>query len=185
MALTRRAFIRGLAAMTAALVGPWSIAGRTGQAATGLSPALSFLSPSEYHYINRMAKNIVPDGPVLDGTVDVAKNLDWFFAAQNASPDFLIMLRYLRLLRLVEPLLPIIERIAPLAYEDIISLKRTICFLGYYSDANGEADIAAEQRIVWPRIGYAGPKATGWMPPESEVQLDPALLSDRIGEQGR
>ena len=170
--------------MTAALVGPWSVAGRTGQAATGLSPALSFLSSAEYQYINRMTKNIVPDGPVLDGAVDVAKNLDWFFASQNASPDFLIMLRYLRLLRLVEPLLPIIARIAPLAYEDIISLKRTICFLGYYSDANGEADIAAEQRIVWPRIGYAGPKSPGWMPPEAEVQIDPVLLPDRIKEEG-
>jgi hypothetical protein len=184
MALTRRAFIRALAAMAAALVGPWSTAGRTGQAATGLSPALSFLSPAEYRYISRMAQKIVPDGPVLDGAVDVAKNLDWFFAAQNAAPDFLIMLRYLRLLRLIEPLLPVLELIAPPAYEDIISLKRTICFLGYYSDANGEADIAAEKRTVWPRIGYAGPKDPGWLPPESEVQLDPALLGDRIGEQG-
>ena len=184
MALTRRDFIKGAAAIAATIIGPWSITGRTGHAGTADTPDLKFLTPSEYSYINRMAQEIVPDEPVLNGVVDVAKNIDWFFAERNASPDFLIMMRYLRLLRLTEPVLPLIERFAPQTYEDIISLKRTICFLGYYSDANGEADLPPEERIVWPRIGYGGPKAEGWIPPDSEIQLDPATLVDRVEEDG-
>jgi len=184
MHVTRRAFIRSVIAATAALIGPWSIAHRKSHAATLISPALQFLTPGEYSFINRMAAQIVPDEPVIEGTVDVAKNIDNFFAEKNCSPDFLILLRYLRLLRLIEPLLPVVRQIAPLAYEDILSLKRTICFTGYYSDANGEAELPEEQRIVWPRISYGGPKPAGWHPPESEAQLDPALLPDRIEQEG-
>ncbi|HUT55224.1 MAG TPA: hypothetical protein VM658_17675 [bacterium] len=183
MPLTRRAFIRGTAAL-AAVVGPWSIAGRKGHAATTSSPALKFLTPSEYAYINNMAKEVVPDGPVLDGTVDVAKNLDWFFAERNTSPDFLIMMRYLRLIRLADPVLPLLNRLAPATGEDIKSFKKTICFLGYYSDANGEADMPPERRVVWPRLGYGGPKPDDWWPPDAEVRLDPSLLTDRIKEEG-
>ena len=183
MHFTRRAFIRSAFALTAALVGPWSIAGRKGHAATLFAPRLLMLTAAEYCFINRMARQIVPDEPVLNGTVDVAKNIDRFFAEQNGSPGFLILLRYLRLVRLAESVLPIIERAAPLVYEDITSLKRTICFLGCYSDANGEAELPEEQRIVWPRIGYGGPKPLGWQPPASEVQLDPSLLPDRVEQE--
>ena len=183
MHFTRRAFIRSAFALTAALVGPWSIAGRKGHAATLFAPRLLMLTAAEYCFINRMARQIVPDEPVLNGAVDVAKNIDRFFAEQNGSPGFLILLRYLRLVRLAESVLPIIERAAPLVYEDITSLKRTICFLGCYSDANGEAELPEEQRIVWPRIGYGGPKPLGWQPPASEVQLDPSLLPDRVEQE--
>ena len=183
MHFTRRAFIRSAFALTAALVGPWSIAGRKGHAATLFAPRLLMLTAAEYCFINRMARQIVPDEPVLNGAVDVAKNIDRFFAEQNGSPGFLILLRYLRLVRLAESVLPIIERAAPLVYEDITSLKRTICFLGYYSDANGEAELPEEQRIVWPRIGYGGPKPPGWRPPAAEVQLDSVLLPDRIEQE--
>lgn len=183
MNVTRRTFIRSAIALTAAVIGPWSLAARKSHAATLLTPALQFLTPGEYRFINRMARQIVPDAPVLEGTVDVAKNIDRFFVEKNASPDFLIMLRYLRLARLVEPVLAFLEWIAPPVYEDIVSLKRTICFLGYYSDANGEAELPEAGRIVWPRIGYGGPKPPGWQPPASEIQLDPALLPDRIEQE--
>ena len=183
MHISRRAFIRGAIAVTAAAAGPWSLAPRKGHAATLFTPALQFLTPGEYRSINRMALEIVPAAPVLAGTVDVAKNIDQFFAEKNASPDFLILLRFLRLARLAEPVLPFIERVAPLVAEDIVSLKRTICFLGYYSDANGEAEVPAEERIVWPAIGYGGPKPAGWVPPAVEVQLDPALLPDRVEQE--
>jgi hypothetical protein len=183
MALSRRSFIRGAGAL-AAVVGPFSLAGRQGHAATASTPALEFLTPSEYTYINNMAKVVVPDAPVLDGSVDVAMNLDRFFAKENTSPDFLIMMRYLRLIRLADPVLPLLNRLVPATGEDIESFKKTICFLGYYSDANGEADMPPEQRVVWPRLGYGGPKPDDWWPPDSEVMLDPSLLTDRIKEEG-
>jgi hypothetical protein len=180
MPLTRRAFMKGTAAL-AAVVGPWSIAGRKGHAATADSPALKFLTPSEYTYINKMARVVVPDSPVLDSTVDVAKNLDTFFAEQNTSPDFLIMMRYLRLIRLADPVLPVLNRLVPATGEDIESFKKTICFLGYYSDANGEADLPPEKRVVWPRLGYGGPKPDDWWPAEEEPQIDVTQLEDRVG----
>jgi hypothetical protein len=65
-----------------------------------------------------------------------------------------------------------------------MDFKRTIAFLGYYSDANGEADLPPEKRIVWPRLGYGGPKPENWWPPDREDQLDRALLVDRIKEAG-
>ena len=183
MPLTRRTFIKGAAAL-AAVVGPWSIAGRKGQAATADTPALKFLTPSEYKYINAMAQEIIPDEPVLNGTVDVAKNIDWFFAERNASPDFLIMMRYLRLIRLADQVLPVLARAVPATYEDVISFKRTISFLGYYSDANGEADLPPEKRVVWPRLGYEGPKPDDWWPPDADPDLNRSLLIDRIKEEG-
>lgn len=184
MGWTRRKFIKGTLLGAGALAGPWSIAGRRGHAATADVPALSFLTPSEYKYINSMARQIVPDEPVLEGTVDVAKNIDRFFANVNTSPDFLIMMRFLRLIRLADPILPVLDRLAPATLEDIISFKRTICFMGYYSDANNEANLPPGDRTVWPRIGYGGPKEKGWQPPDAEVLLDPAELVDRIEEQG-
>jgi hypothetical protein len=38
--------------------------------------------------------------------------------------------------------------------------------------------------VVWPRLGYGGPKPDDWWPPDSEVMLDPSLLTDRIKEEG-
>jgi hypothetical protein len=93
MALTRRDFLKGAAAIAATLAGPWSISDRRGHAGTADTPELKFLTPSEYSYINRMAEEIVPDEPVLNGTVDVAENIDRFFAEENSSPDFLIIIR--------------------------------------------------------------------------------------------
>jgi len=161
----------------AVVVGPWSLAGRARAAASGLA----FLTRSEYDYINRMAAEIIPDEPILSGKVDVAKNLDRFFAERNRSRDFLIMLRFLRLIRMADAALPLLRRVSAATAEDILSFKRTICFLGYYSDANGESDLPPEQRIVWPRLGYGGPKPDDWFPPDSETALDPAALVDRIG----
>ena len=80
--------------------------------------------------------------------------------------------------------MPLIRRISPLTAEDVESFKKTICFLGYYSDANGEADLKPEMRVVWPRIGYEGPKPEDWFPDAAEFQLAPALLPDRV-EDGR
>lgn len=159
----------------AAVVGPWSLAGRA------TASGLRFLTSSEYDYINRMARVIIPDEPVLSGTVDVAANIDRFYAEENRSRDFIIFLRFLRLIRLADPMLGIIGRVAPGAAEDILSFKRTICFLGYYSDANGEADRPADQRVVWPRLGYGGPKPDDWIPPDSEPQLDQSKMPDLIG----
>lgn len=184
MRLNRRKFIKGGAVVLATVVGPWSLAGRKATAATASTPALEFLGKTEYEFINAMAAEIVPDEPVLSGQIDVAANLDRFFAADNASPDFLIMLRYLKLIRLADPVLPLLGRVVPAIGEDIISFKRTICFLGYYSDANGEADVPAEERVVWPRLGYGGPKGEDWWPPDAEKQIDRSLLVDRIEEEG-
>lgn len=184
MTVTRRTFIRWTSLSLGALVGPWSIAGRKGYAATKDSPELEFLTPSEYRYLNKLAREVIPDEPVLSGEVDVAKNIDQFFAQTNTAPDFLIMLRFLRLIRLADPVFPLLQRISPLVAEDVISFQRTICFLGYYSDANGEADLPAEKRVVWPRLGYDGPKGEDWFPPDQEVQLDRSILKDRVQEEG-
>jgi len=184
MIFTRRTFLEQAALGLGALVGPWSLAGRKGFAATRDTPALDFLTPSEYRYINRLAREIIPDEPILKGTVDVAGNIDRFFAQTNTAPDFLIMLRFVRLVRLADPLYPILKAVSPMTAEDIISFKRTICFLGYYSDANGEADLPPEKRVVWPRLGYEGPKGDDWWPPDKEVQLDRSLLKDRVQEEG-
>ena len=183
MPWTRRAFIKGLSA-AGILVGPWSLAGRKGSAATADTPPLEFLTPSEYRFINKMTREIIPDEPILTGQVDAARNLDRFFARENYAPDFLVMFRFLRLIQLAEPALPLLARMAPATMEDIISFKRTICFLGYYSDLNGEADLPPEKRVVWPRIGYGGPKPEGWFPPEKEDRVDESLLKDRIKEAG-
>jgi hypothetical protein len=130
-----------------------------------------------------MAHEIVPDGPVLRGQVDVARNIDWYFGADNASPDFLVMMRYFRLIRLADPVLPVLRRVAPGTYEDIISYKRALIFLGYYSDANGEADLPVEKRVVWSRLGYGGPKGEDWYPPDSETLLDWSQLPDRVRKE--
>jgi hypothetical protein len=179
MGVSRRSFLKRAGLVMGAVVGPWSLAGRKVFAATAFTPALAFLTPAEYHTIRTMSFEIVPDGPVLNGTVDVALNVDKFFA-QNPSPDFLVMLRYMRLIQLAQPVLALIGRVAPATGEDILSFKKMICALGYYSDANGEADLPPEKRIVWPRIGYGGPKPDDWLPPDSEPQLDRSLLTDRI-----
>jgi hypothetical protein len=184
MIFSRREFVKGAVYGLAALAGPWSVSKRKARAAFADTPALRFLTPAEYRYINRMAREIVPDEPVLTGRVDVGANIDWLYAEDNRAPGFLVMMRLLRLIRLAGPVLPLLKRAAPPTYDDIISFKRTIVFLGYYSDANQEADLPPEERVVWPRIGYGGPKPDDWWPPESEDQLDRSLLKDRIGEQG-
>lgn len=176
--MKRAAYVLG------AVAGPWSIAGREGHSATSDTPALEFLTPSEYSYINQMAREVIPDEPILTGQVDVALNIDRFYARTNTAPDFLIMLRFLRLIRLADPVYPLLKKLVPLTAEDIISFKRTICFLGYYSDANGEADMPPEDRIVWPRLGYGGPKPDDWWPPDEEVQIDRSILADRVKEEG-
>ncbi len=184
MSFSRRRFIKSAAMVAGAMVGPWSLAGREARAAVGAAKTLSILTRSEYNYINAMAREIIPDEPVLNGQVDVAGNIDRFFAMDNSSPDFLVMLRFLRLIRMADPVLPLLRRTSPFIHEDVISFKRTICFLGYYSDANGEAEISPAERVVWPRIGYGGPKDDDWWPPDQEVQLDPDALTDRIKEEG-
>lgn len=181
MGITRRDFMKTAVLTAGAVVGPWSISGRKGYAATGNTPELKFLTPAEYKLITKFSKEIIPDEPILNGQVDVALNLDRFFAG-NTSPDFLVMLRYLRLIRLADPVNGLIRRLALATAEDIISFKKMLCALGYYSDANGEADLPPEKRVVWPRIGYGGPKPPGWKPPFSEPQLDKSLLIDRIKE---
>ncbi len=179
MALSRRLFLKRAGLVMGTIVGPWSLAGRKGFAATAGTPQLRFLTPAEYNTIKNMSLEIIPDEPVLNRTVDVALNVDKFFA-QNPSPDFLVMLRYMRLIQLAQPVLGLVNRLVPATGEDIRSFKKMICALGYYSDANGEADLPPEKRVVWPRIGYGGPKADDWMPPDSEVQVDKSLLVDRI-----
>lgn len=179
MRLDRRRFLKTIASTLGALIGPFSLRGRKGFAGDERTPELLFLTPKEYHTIRKMSFEIIPDEPVLTGQVDVALNVDRFFA-QNPSPDFLVMLKYLRLIQLAEPMFGLISKVSPATAEDILSFKKMICGLGYYSDANGEADLPPEKRIVWPRIGYGGPKPEDWFPPEKEVQLDPALLVDRI-----
>jgi len=181
MAISRRDFLKTAALTAGAIAGPWSIAGRKGFAATSGTPELKFLTPSEYKLINKFSLEIIPDEPVIKGQVDVALNLDRFFA-NNTSPDFLVMLRYMRLIRLADPVKGLIGKLAPATAEDIISFKKMLCALGYYSDANGEADMPPEKRIVWPRIGFGGPKPVNWKPPFSEPQLDQSLLIDRIKE---
>ena len=184
MRLSRRTFITGAAAALATLLGLWRLGWRKAHMATVSAQPLKFLTPSEYRYLNAVAQEIVPDEPVLRGQVDVARNIDWYFSADNASPDFLVMMRYLRLVRLAEPVLPVLMRIAPGTHEDIISFKRALIFLGYYSDANGEADQSPEKRVVWPRLGYGGPKGADWHPPGGEVQLDRSQLADRVRKEG-
>lgn len=184
MEWSRRNFLGTVAAAAGAVAGPWSLAGKKGSAATADTPALSFLTPGEYRFINSMAREVVPDEPVFSGRVDVAANIDRFFALENTSPDFLIMFRFLRLIRLASGVLPILKSVAPATHEDIISFKRTICFLGYYSDLNGEADVDPAERVVWPRIGYGGPKSDDWLPPDAEDRLDQSKMIDRIEEQG-
>jgi len=179
MFISRRSFLKRAGIVMGAMVGPWSLAGRKGFAATAATPQLLFLTPAEYNTIKNMSLEIIPDEPVLDGTVDVALNVDKFFA-QNPSPDFLVMLRYMRLIQLAQPVLGLINRMVPATAEDILSFKKMICALGYYSDANGEADLPPDKRIVWPRIGYGGPKPEDWLPPDSEVQVERSLLVDRI-----
>ena len=181
MVVKRRDFLKAAALTAGAVVGPWSIAGRAGHAATNATPALKFLTPSEYQLIQKFSLEIIPDEPVLSKKIDIALNLDNFFA-QNPSPDFLVMLRYMRLIKLTGPVKGLLGKVAPATAEDIVSFKKMLCSLGYYSDANGEADMAPEKRLVWPRIGYAGPKPEGWRPPFKEVQVDASKLVDRIKE---
>jgi len=179
MGLSRRLFLKRAGLTLAALVGPWSLKGRNGFAGSASVPALKFLTPAEYQTIRKMSYEIIPDEPVLNGTVDVALNVDRFFS-QNPSPDFLVMLRYLRLIQMADPMLGLIKKLSPSTAEDILSFKKMLCGLGYYSDANGEADLPPEKRIVWNRIGYGGPKPEDWFPPEKEPQLDPSIMLDRI-----
>ena len=184
MAITRRKFLKWASWGLGALLGPWGLSGRKGRAATAGSPGLEFLTPAEYRFINRLAREVIPDEPILSGAVDVGKNLDNFFAHVNTAPDLLVLFRFLRLIKLADPVFPVIARVAPLTAEDIQSFKRTIVFLGYYSDANGEADLPPAKRIVWPRLGYDGPKDDDWYPPDKEVQVDRSLLRDRVKEEG-
>ena len=181
MSFSRRDFLKTMALTAGAAVGPWSLAGRKGFAATADTPALKFLTPSEYRLIKKYSYEIIPDEPVLNGAVDVALNLDKFFA-QNPSPDFLVMLRYMRLIRIAGPVEGLIKKLVPATAEDINSFKKMLCGLGYYSDANGEADMPPEKRVVWPRLGYGGPKPDGWRPPFKEVEVDKSILVDRIKE---
>jgi len=177
---TRRTFLKQ-AFFTAApaVLGPRKLLARP-RPAEGEMPALVYLTPDEYRTINRWTREIIPTELVLSGEVDVAKNIDTFIY-ENPSPDWVTMLRYLRLVRFAEKLEPMLKPFMPGIEDDLLSLKRVICFLGYYSDANGEADLAPEQRKIWPSIGYSGPKPDDFFPPDREIQLDPSTLPDRLG----
>jgi hypothetical protein len=143
-------------------------------------PDLRYLTDREYHLINRIAREVIPSEPVLSGQVNIALNIDRFIH-KNPSEDLDSMLQYLRLISLAEPFVPLIRPFVPGIKQDIMSLKKVICFVGYYSDANGEADLPPAERIIWPEIGYTGPKPDHWFPPDSEPQIEPASLEDRIG----
>lgn len=161
------------------ILGPARLWARPRPAASGI-PALVYLTADEYRTINRWTREIIPSDLVLSGQVDVAQNIDTFIF-NHPSPDWVAMLRYLRLVRLAEKVEPVLKPLMPGIEDDLLSLKRVICFLGYYSDANGEADLPPEQRKIWPSIGYSGPKPDDYFPPDREPQLDPATLPDRIG----
>ena len=176
----RRSFLKqAFFAAVPAVLGPSRLIARPRPAAGGL-PVLVYLSADEYRTITRWTRQIIPSELVLSGQVDAAKNLDKFLF-ENPSPDWVAMLRYLRLVRFAERIQPMLNIIMPGIEDDLLSLKRMICFLGYYGDANGEADLLPEKRKIWPSIGYSGPKADNWSPPDQEIQLDPATLHDRIG----
>ena len=160
------------------ILGPRKLLARP-QPAAGEVPELSFLTPAEYQTINRWTREIIPSELVLSGRVDVAKNVDGFIY-ENPSPDWLEMLRYLRLVRFAEKITPLLRPFMPGLEQDLLSLKRVICFMGYYGDANGEADLPPDQRLIWPSIGYGGPQPDNYFPPDREVQLDPANLLDRV-----
>ncbi len=161
-----------------AVLGPRRLKARPSQK-QGL-PRLEYLTAREYGIISRISKEIIPSEPVLSGKVDIGLNIDRFIA-KNQSEDFVIMLRYLRLISLADPLVPLIRPFMPGIEDDLLSLKRVICFVGYYGDANGEGDMSPGDRIIWPEIGFGGPKPDGWFPDDSEPQLDPARLPDLIG----
>ena len=176
----RRSFLKqAFFATVPAVLGPSKLIAKPQPAAGGV-PELVYLTADEYRTITRWTRQIIPSEIVLSGQVDVAKNLDRFIY-DNPSPDWVAMLRYLHLVRFAERIQPMLKIFMPGIEDDLLSLKRVICFLGYYGDANGEADLPPEKRKIWPLIGYSGPKADNWFPPDSEIQLDPATLHDRIG----
>lgn len=149
---------------------------RAARASSG--PGLKYLTDAEYRYIRRISREVIPSEPVLSGRVDVAMNIDRFLATTRAE-DVAGMLHYLRLIRLAEKIKPLIRPFMPGIDRDIMSLKKVVCFVGYYSDANGEADLPPDQRVIWPSIGYPGPKPENYWPDDAEPLLDPRSLEDR------
>jgi hypothetical protein len=141
---------------------------------------LQYLTPAEYDYITKMSREVLPVEPVLSGRVDVAGNIDRFLATTRAE-DMADMLHYLRLIRLAEPVVPVARAFMPGIDRDVMSLKKVVCFVGYYSDANGEAELPPAERVIWPTIGYGGPKPDDWWPAEEEPQIDVTQLEDRVG----
>jgi hypothetical protein len=177
--MDRRRFIRRVFwGALLPLARPRGSAARSADA--GSPDGLEYLRASEYRYINRISKEIIPSEPVLCGEVDVAANIDRFLCSTRAE-DVADMLHYLRLIRLAEPLAPLIRPFMPGIDRDIMSLKKVVCFVGYYSDANGEAGLLDAERVIWPSIGYPGPKPEDWWPDEEEPRIDPDKLEDRIG----
>ena len=153
-----------------------ALGGRTGRIGT----RLAYLTPSEYRYINRIAREMIPSDLVLSGDVDIALNIDRFLATTRAD-DITDMLHYLRLARMADPLKPVLRWFMPGIDQDLLSLKRVVCTLGYYSDANGEADLPPDERLIWPSIGFPGPQPEDYWPDDREPEIDPSKLEDRIG----
>jgi hypothetical protein len=175
MLTNRRDFFRYVVFSAApAVLGPRSLKARSSDV-EGVS--LEYLTAREYRVISRMSREIIPSEHVISGRVNIALNIDRFMA-RNPSEDWVIMLRYLRLISLADPLIPIIRPFMPGIEDDLLSLKRVICFMGYYGDANGETDMPPEDRIIWPEIGFSGPKPDDWFPDDAEPRLDPAKLPD-------
>ena len=141
-------------------------------------PSLKYLTRKEYEIAQRITPEILPEPDVLKGEINPALQLDGFlsrFPAYNLKKirTGFVFLNGGTLSRWL------VRMFAGAGEPDRVNISKFLLALGYYGDANGEADLPPERRKIWKRIGYPGPsEGAARIPPKKSMEL--SRLPDRL-----
>lgn len=148
------------------LLGPRSLSDRGRILKKDMKVKLKYLTLQEYAILSRIAADIAPLEATTQG-IDIALNLDRFIFL-HPSHDWLRFLQYLRLIAFADAIKPILRLLIQGLEKDLMSLKRVICFMGYYSGVSGEGDNNTEDRLVWASVSHASIEDEYWLPAEKK-----------------
>lgn len=172
--MRRRRFLAGTG--SAALAA--SIAG-TGRVAHAAAPPGRYLTADELAILRDAASRLLPVAAIRDGRVDVAANVDGYLAR---FPGFEMGPIRKGLYYLNTTITYVLARMLRQATAlDRTTVTKYLVTLGYYGEANGEADRPPRERRVWPALGYPGPLGPAFERPVPNAPATaPADLPDRM-----
>ncbi|MFN7975014.1 MAG: hypothetical protein U0166_22125 [Acidobacteriota bacterium] len=174
----RRTFLRSASRALALGAIPWPAPLLAAPPPAASAPR--YFTAKELAILGEVAREVLPAKDVLSGTVDVAANLDGYLA-RFPRYDLGLIRKGLRMLN-AEVTYILARALGQATALDRTSVSKYLVTLGYYGDGNGEADLPAASRRIWPRMGYPGPRGkdfAGFSP--SQGPLPEASLDDRLG----